>query len=149
MRRKRFAQFVVLILATATVSAYFAYRVGLGRGARPPEEASPVASAATSFEEDVGCVDYRDAGNYVGREGCVTGRVVRVFVSRAGNTFLNFCADYRTCPFYSVIFASERERFGDVGILRGRRVEIRGLVGTYQGQAQIILNDPSQIRLAE
>jgi hypothetical protein len=149
MRRKRFAQFVALVLATATVSAYFAYRVGLSRASRPAEEASPAAPAATSFEDGVGCVDFRDAGKYVGRDGCITGRVLRVFVSRSGNTFLNFCPDYRTCPFYSVIFASDRERFGDFGILRGRRVEIRGLVGTYQGQAQIILNDPSQIRLAE
>jgi hypothetical protein len=149
VRRSKLAQFVVVVLVAATVSAYVAYRVGVSRGARSAAETSPLAPAAEPWEEPVGCVDFRDAGKYVGRDACVTGRVLRVATSRAGHTFLDFCPDYRTCPFFSVVFASDREKFGDLGVLRGRQVEIRGFIQTYEGRAEIILNDPKQVRLAE
>jgi hypothetical protein len=95
-----------------------------------------------------GCVDFRQAGEHTGQTGCVSGRILRVFTSRAGNTYLDFCPDYRDCPFSSVIFASDRDKFGDLGMLGGRQIELRGPISVYQGRAQIIVHDPQQIRLA-
>lgn len=149
MGRRRLAQLGLVVLAAATISAYVAYRVGLSRGARSVSEIGSGSPLAGASDEPAGCVDFRDAGKYVGLDACVTGRVLRVATSRAGHTFLDFCADYRTCPFFSVVFASDRDKFGDLGTLRGRQVEIRGLIQTYQGRAEIILNDPKQVRLAE
>lgn len=76
----------------------------------------------------------------------MAGVVRRAFASRSGNTFLDFCDDYRQCPFSSVIFASDKEKFGDLNTLAGKRIEIRGDVVRYQDRAEIIIRDPQQIR---
>jgi hypothetical protein len=94
-----------------------------------------------------GCVDFHQATAHVGQNGCVTGQVLRAFTSQSGNTFLDFCQDYRSCPFTSVIFSSDRPRFGDLSSLGGRVVEIRGNIKTYAGRAEIVVHDPGQIRL--
>jgi DNA/RNA endonuclease YhcR with UshA esterase domain len=95
-----------------------------------------------------GCVDFHDAAPHAGETGCVSGRVVRVFASRGGNTFLDFCEDYRDCPFTSVIFSSDKSKFGDLASLAGRQIEIRGPITVYQGRPEIIIHDSEQIRLA-
>lgn len=69
-----------------------------------------------------------------------------MFTSRGGNTFLDFCSDYRKCPFTAVVFASDRSKFGNLGALGGRQVEIEGLIGVYQGRAEIAIRDPEQLR---
>lgn len=107
-----------------------------------------VSASAPGTGSPPPCVDIRNAGPLVGKTGCVAGLVLRVYSSRGGNTFLDFCQDYRTCPFTSVIFAADKERFGDLGALQGKRVEIRGDVVNYQGHAEIIIHDPQQMRSA-
>jgi hypothetical protein len=74
--------------------------------------------------------------------------VLRTYTSRVGNTFLDFCQDFRGCPFTSVIFASDKDKFGDLVTLEGKNVEIRGGIIAYQGRAEIIIHDPQQIRNA-
>lgn len=106
---------------------------------------APSAPAASSPPP---CVDTRNAGPLTGKNGCVAGLVLRVYSARTGNTFLDFCQDYRTCPFTSVIFASDKSKFGNLESLQGRRVEIRGDVVAYQGRAEIIIRDPRQVRSA-
>jgi len=92
------------------------------------------------------CVDFRSAASLIGQRGCVSGVVQRVYIARTGNTFMDFCADYRNCPFTSVVFASDSTRFGDLQSLQGRRVEIRGDIVDYQGHAEIVIRDPQQVR---
>jgi hypothetical protein len=140
--RRQIALVVVIVLVASALSALVAYRRALRH-----TTAFSGSSSVLSGEAGQGCVNFRDAGSYVGKPGCVSGRVLRVFTSRAGNTFLDFCADYRQCPFGSVVFASDRSKFGDLGALRGRQVELRGLITTYQGRAEIIINDPQQIHV--
>ena len=115
-----------------------------GAGSTTSYSVSPSAAAGSSE----GCIDFREAASQVGKEGCVSGQVLRVFTSKNGNSFLDFCADYRNCPFTSVIFAADQAKFGDLGTLRGRRVEIRGAITTYQGRAEIVIHSPEQIRSA-
>jgi hypothetical protein len=93
-------------------------------------------------------VDIRNAGPLAGKTGCIVGLVLRVYSARSGNTFLDFCQDYRACPFTSVIFAPDKNKFGDLESLQGKRVEIRGEVVSYQGRAEIIIHDPQQVRSA-
>jgi hypothetical protein len=114
-----------------------------------PTAATPTAAPATATARGTpACVDVRQAESLVGNAGCVTGLVVRVYPARSGNTFLDFCQDYRTCPFSSVIFASDKDKFGNLESLQGRRVEIRGDVVTYQNRAEIVIHDPQQVRSA-
>jgi len=142
MTRRQTLMIVVLVFAASTLSALTAYRLALRRATR--SGASPAVQAG-----DEGCIDFHDSGSHIGEEACVSGRVLRVFVSRASNTFLDFCADYRDCPFTSVIFSSDREKFGDVQTLKGRQVEIRGSVTLYNGRAEIVIHSPDQIRAAD
>ena len=97
---------------------------------------------------NITCVDIREAGQHAGQAGCVTGRVLKVFTSRTGNTFIDFCEDYHDCPFTSLIFASDKQKFGDLQSLAGRQIEIRGRITVYQGKPEIILRDPEQIHVA-
>jgi hypothetical protein len=114
------------------------------------QEAVPQPGAGARVEpSSVGsspCVDMRNAGPLTGKSGCVTGLVLRVYAARSGNTFLDFCENYRTCTFSSVIFASDKSKFGDLGTLQGRRIEIRGDIVDYQGHAEIVIHDPKQMR---
>jgi len=131
------------------VLVVFCLGVLVGRRAgRAPSTPSSSASRSSSPGEMAGCVDFHDAAPHAGETGCVSGRVVRVFASRGGNTFLDFCEDYRDCPFTSVIFSSDKNQFGDLASLAGRQIEIRGPITVFQGRPEIIIHDPEQIRLA-
>jgi len=133
-----------LVLVTCGLSVLLGYRLGRHSSGAVITSPLPASPGAT---ETAGCVDFHDAGAHTGQTGCVSGRVLRVFTSRAGNTFLDFCPDYRDCPFSSVIFSSDREHFGDLSTLTGRNVELRGPIGLHQGRAQIILHDSEQIHV--
>jgi hypothetical protein len=140
MRRKR-------LLVAGIVLAVFCLGVLVGRRAGRAPSAS-FASRAPSGGEVAGCVDIHDSAPLAGRTGCVTGRVLKVFTSKGGNTFFDFCEDYHDCPFSSVIFSSDKSKFGDLESLAGRQIEIRGSVTVYQGRPEIIIRDPEQIRVA-
>ena len=147
----------ILVVAGLLLVAFgLGVRMGSRLGRRPvisaqdpaalPSARPAVADAATGSLPP--CVDIRNAVALVGKSGCVAGRVLRVYSARTGNTFLDFCQDYRHCPFTSVIFASDKNKFADLESLQGKRVEIRGDVVSYQGRAEIIIRDPQQVRSA-
>jgi hypothetical protein len=94
------------------------------------------------------CVEFRSASTLVGKAGCVAGLVQRVYTAHSGNTFLDFCQDFRDCPFTSLVFATDKPNFGDLGTLQGKRVELHGEVTSYQGRPEIIVHDPGQVRSA-
>lgn len=93
------------------------------------------------------CIDYTEAREYIGEQGCITGKVDHVFTSNKGNNFLNFCANYKTCPFSAVIFNSDAHKFSNIKSYGGKTLEITGLIKNYQGRAEIIINDPSQVKI--
>ena len=109
---------------------------------------TPSVSGAPDAGTSPPCVDIRNAAPLEGKNGCVAGLVMRVYSARTGNTFLDFCQDYRNCPFTSLIFAADKSKFGNLETLQGKRVEIRGGVVTYRGRAEIIIHDPQQVRSA-
>lgn len=145
MKPKHIVLFAAIIVVACTLSGLVTYRMALRRLA-PAQSASPFTARPGAAS---GCVDFQDAGAHVGESGCVSGRLLRVFTSRGGNSFLDFCQDYRSCPFTSVIFASDKSKFGDLQTLNGRQVEIHGNITVYQGRAEIIVRDPEQIRVAQ
>jgi DNA/RNA endonuclease YhcR with UshA esterase domain len=93
------------------------------------------------------CFDFKEAPKKINEEVCITGKVVKVSRSpRSGTTFLNFCDDYRDCPFSVVVFPKDMANVGDVEKLEGQTIEIFGLVKDYKGQAEIVLNNSVQLK---
>ncbi|HVO61739.1 MAG TPA: hypothetical protein VMT53_12445 [Terriglobales bacterium] len=92
------------------------------------------------------CVPFTDAAKHIGTSQCVTGKVVKVTRLDSGTTFLNFCEDYRTCPFQVVIFPSDLRHVGDIRQLEGRMIEIEGDIKEYDRHPEIILRDAGQLR---
>ncbi len=106
---------------------------------QPPKSAEPLQRPAKR-------IPYTEAPNHVGEYACVVGKVDHVRTPKE-TTFLNFCPDYKTCPFGAVIFGSAAFKFPNPNQYEGRTVEITGLIRSYQGRPEIILNDPSQIKI--
>jgi hypothetical protein len=92
------------------------------------------------------CIPFTDAPRHIGAAKCVTGKVAKVRRLESGTTFLNFCEDYRTCPFQVVVFRGDLRHVGDVRQLEGRVVEIHGDIKEYDGHAEIILREARQLR---
>ena len=92
------------------------------------------------------CLPINQAGQHVGETRCVTGKVVRVEQGSRGVHYLDFCEDYRICPFTVVVFPQDLRSVGDIRQLQGRVVEIHGAVKEYDGRAQIILQEARQLR---
>jgi len=93
-------------------------------------------------------IDYTEAPDHVGEYACVSGKIDHIYTSRKGTIFLNFCPDYKTCPFGAVIFGSNMYKFSNPKQYEGEIVEIIGLIKSYQGRPEIVLNDPGQIKIS-
>jgi hypothetical protein len=92
------------------------------------------------------CIPFSDAAKHVGSRKCVTGKIAKVTRLASGTTFLNFCEDYRTCPFQVVVFRGDLRHVGDVRQLEGQMIEINGDIREYDRHAEIILRNASQLR---
>lgn len=99
--------------------------------------------SAVAFSD---CIPFQDAPKKIGSNACVKGKVLGLGHSRSGTTFLDFCADYKNCPFVVVIFKSNLKDVGDVTKLEGKEIEISGKIEEYNGKAEIVLKDIKQLR---
>jgi hypothetical protein len=80
------------------------------------------------------CIEIEQAPNYIGKNVCVRGKILRVVETESGtSTFLNFCEDYRKCPFTVVVFDRDLALVGDVRALAGQDIEIFGKIGVDPG----------------
>ena len=77
------------------------------------------------------CAPFSEALTHIGEVGCITGRVVRVQQGLRGVHYLNFCEDYRVCPFTAVVFPHDLKNVGDIRRLEGKQVKIHGPVKGY------------------
>jgi hypothetical protein len=91
------------------------------------------------------CLPFDQAKKHVGEIKCVTGKVLRVKQGSRGVHFLDFCDDFRLCPFTVVVFPGDLKSVGDVRQLAGRMIEIHGQVKEYDGRAEIILEEYRQL----
>jgi DNA/RNA endonuclease YhcR with UshA esterase domain len=111
-------------------------------GSENAQSAQPVRPASTRIK-------FADAPDYIGTTVCVTGKVNHVSTSEKGTIFINFCADYKSCPFGAVIFESVASKFPNPDQYTGKNVEITGFITTYQGRPEIVLDNPDQIKIAK
>jgi DNA/RNA endonuclease YhcR with UshA esterase domain len=91
-----------------------------------------------------GDYDYTEAVDHIGEKATVTGTVNNIFTSKSGTVFFDYCDNFETCPFSVVIFASDVSKFKDLQQYQ-REVKVIGVIKSYQGKAEIILNGPEQI----
>lgn len=91
------------------------------------------------------CIPMQHASQHIGDSMCVAGRVFQVKTGRSGITFLNFCSEYRTCPFTVVVFPRDLRHVGDVRQLAGKEIEISGQIKAYDGRPEIILREARQL----
>ena len=92
------------------------------------------------------CLPFDQARNHIGETRCVTGKVVKIGQSQGGSMFLDFCENYRKCPFTVVVFRSKLRDVGDVRQLAGKEIEIYGKIRQWGGRAEIILDHVRQLR---
>ncbi len=144
---------VALFVISITLAGFVGYRVALRRDVRSGAGWEPVHQPNRPGDADKpsgpggACVDFHEAAQHTGESVCISGRVLRVYTSRSESAFLDFCPNYRDCPFSSVIFASDRTKFGDLNALNGREVEIQGRISVYNGRPEIVIHDPEQVHV--
>lgn len=89
--------------------------------------------------------DYIKAQDHIGEYAGVRGRLIRCYTSANGIIFLDFCRNYRTCPFVAVIFPPSTGDFKDISRYEGQLITIFGQIKSYHGKAEIIIDTPNQI----
>lgn len=92
-----------------------------------------------------GCIPFSDAQKHIGETRCVSGVVHAVKEGTKGVTYLDFCEDYRLCPFTVVVFPGDLKHVGDVRELKGKTVEVHGEIRPYDDRAEIILREYQQL----
>ncbi len=93
-----------------------------------------------------------EAGQYLGRELIVEGKVADAYNDSKSNTvFLNFEKAYPNQCFTGVIFSSDQYKFvqSPENYYLNKTIRIKGEIKEYQGKPEIILNDPSQIEIGK
>ena len=58
------------------------------------------------------CLPITQARDNIGKTKCITGKVIKVTRLASGTHFLNFCEDYRVCPFQVVVFRGDLKHVG-------------------------------------
>jgi micrococcal nuclease len=90
-----------------------------------------------------------NAGNYIGGEKIVEGRIADGYKSKTNTVFLNFEKPYPNHCFTAVIFSSDLVNFPEnpQDYYQGKIVRARGVIKEYNGKPEIILEDLSQIEV--
>ncbi len=123
---------------------------GAGAAATPTTTAAAVMTTVTAAEPTisaVSAVDWQQAGNFIGQQIVVEGKVVRTHDT--GNvTFLNFTDEWRG-TFSVVIFASDYDKFPQPPSQHflDQFIRVGGRVKDYQGAPEIVVESPDQIEI--
>lgn len=92
-------------------------------------------------------IQWNEAHNYYGQNATVEGTIVSTYNSGKA-CFLNFHPDYKKY-FTAVIFQSAFHEFppNPEDFYYGKKVHVTGTIKRYKGKPEIIINDPSQIKI--
>ena len=89
-----------------------------------------------------------DAKNHIDKDVTVEGAVSEVHHAASGRAiFIEIGGRYPSNPFSAVIFKDNFNKFPNVDSLAGKTVDITGKIQDYRGRAEIILNDPAQLKV--
>ena len=90
-----------------------------------------------------------EAAKHVGEVVVVQGTVSQIVLSVNLTTHINFGGRYPNHIFTATIFKAKQTLFTAVKDYEGKVVQVQGLVHLYRGKPEIVLTEPTQIRLAE
>ena len=129
-----------IVFATAALCS-----VGDHSTTNPFRSKSSQGNSSSGNQEPQNCLTVAEAHKHIGKTNCVKGTVVRVEEGHNGVTFLDFCTDYRSCPFTVVVFRGDLNSVGDVRQLQGRDITIKGRIEEYDDRAEIVLRRAQQL----
>lgn len=92
-----------------------------------------------------------NAGNYIGQEKIVEGRVVDIYKSKTNTLFINLEKPYPNSCFTAVVFSSNLYKFPEdyENYFNGKLVRFKGEIKLYEGKPEIILESMSQVEVAD
>ena len=90
------------------------------------------------------CLSIDEAPKHIGQMACVTGKVLKVGETRATH-YLDFCDDYRRCPFSVVIFKKDIKNPKLLEEFPGHTIRIYGPIQEYRGRPEIVLKLEQQL----
>jgi PKD repeat protein len=121
---------------------------------------SDVETKAEYIKVAIGVISWDEAGNYIGQHQVVEGIVVGAYYAadtKSQLTYLDFHKPYDNY-FKCIIWGRDRDKFlkefppNPETYFLNRQVQVTGLIEEYpkgSGVPELVLKDPSQIKLAE
>ena len=94
----------------------------------------------------------KDAAKYIGQQKTVCGTVASAYFAakvKGQPTFINLDKPYPNQIFTVLIWGSDRSKFeqSPETLYSGREICVTGMIQSYQGQPEIIVKEPSQIKV--
>jgi hypothetical protein len=140
-KNKKIAVYVLIVI----IIFVFAYFLG-SRNKSSTQMVYP-SETASSPKPSGNTYDYTEAKSHEGEFANITGTVVQVYTTKSNTTFFDFCSSYKNCGFSAVVFSSALSSFSNIKQYEGKNITINGLIKDYQGNAEIIINSPEQIKI--
>ena len=110
---------------------------------KTPFSIEPANKASTSLN----ATDLDKGLALAGKPGSFKGTVASIYSTDTnGIVIVDFAEDYQTA-MTAVLFPPNYKKFPDMTTLRGKQVVVSGVFTSYKGKAQIVLNDPKQIKI--
>ena len=147
MKNKKYGYVVWLVVSGVVIVGIICTLIGWRAMSKSSRIISHGSSSVNGADPSAAIpeYDFSDAPNHIGEKATVKGTVMKVFTSKGGVTFFDYCKSSTSCPFSAVIFASDLDKFGDVSKYE-RTITVTGVIRSYQGTAEIVINDPGQIQ---
>jgi hypothetical protein len=124
---------------------------GLAGGAMNPARllAALVAVELWAYSAGAANLPPEDAASHIGEKATVCGVVASAKYeadAQSQPTLLDLGKPSPNAIFTAVVYADNRPKFGTPeASLLGRRICVTGQISDYQGKAEIVLTDPSQL----
>jgi TonB family protein len=91
-----------------------------------------------------------EAAQHVGKEVIVEGTIDQITTTVNLTTHINFGGRYPNHLFTATILKASQKFFAGIKQgFEGRRAQVQGVVRLYRGKPEIMITQPSQLRLAE
>lgn len=106
-----------------------------------------VAANSPNVKKALVAKDLAGAKKWIGKDGSFTGTVIKVFAPKSNSiVILNFDADYKAA-LTAALKSEHFPRFPVMGVLQGKKVLVSGKFVDYNGASEILLTQPSQIKI--
>jgi len=146
MKKEYWIYIAVLALIAIGAYAFGQYSSGTSGIISPPATPAAAGRTAAAPGANSGTFSYADATTHIGEYATIEGAPVTVYTSKKGTVFFDYCKEYDSCPFSAVIFSSDASKFDNLPGYEGKDILVTGAISSYEGRAEIVIKDPSQIQ---